>query len=329
MKNKWSEKVSVFDAAWILSVLSLFFLMACESNAVEDVTINDASPVVKINSKAITVGEFKKQIKELRKKFHLQNKEPTLEEKYVLKLQAMNELVKNELFSHEISNAGLSVTQEELKQEIQEATSGFSEKAFADYMELSGRSLKDWENNFKFNLLTNKLILLRVNSKVVVDDEQLHSYFESHADEFATKEQVRALHIMVKTEKEAREIQDKLKSKKNKFADLVRDYSVAPEGAYGGDLGYFSAGQMLEEFDSVFKLKEGQTSEIIKTPYGYHLFKVVDRKEGRKMTFEESRTMISNRLLQEKQDAAFNKWLNELKTKAKIQIIHETFAKIS
>ncbi len=328
MRCKMIEKFSLRNLSFYFSILLLVFLVSCERSSSQDSKIDDSSQLVKINGTKVTVGQLKKKVLTLKRKFHLKNKEPTPEENQVLNVQAMNELIKNELFRQEISKAGLSLSPEELEKDLLEETNGYSEKAFSEYIESSGLSRKDWENNLKFNLLTNKLILLRVNSKVKVDDEQLRSYFESNGSEFSTKEQVRALHIMVKTEREAQDIQNKLKSKGNKFSDLARRYSVAPEGAIGGDLGYFEAGQMLEEFDSVFKLKKGKTSEIIKTPYGYHLFKVVDKKEGRKMTFEESRTVISNRLLEEKQNAAFNKWLNDLKEQADIQIFHENFAQI-
>ena len=86
---------------------------------------------------------------------------------------------------------------------------------------------------------------------------------------------------MVESEEEIREIQNELRRKQKSFSDLAKEFSLGPEGAQGGDLGYFEAGQMPEEFDDVFKLKKNVVSSIIQTPYGFHLFKVVD-----KMTLE-------------------------------------------
>ena len=73
---------------------------------------------------------------------------------------------------------------------------------------------------------------------------------------------------------------------------------MGPEGVKGGDLGYFEAGQMPEEFDDVFKLKIDDVSGIIKTPYGFHLFKVIDKIRERKMDFDESKVIIKKILLQ-------------------------------
>ena len=75
---------------------------------------------------------------------------------------------------------------------------------------------------------------------------------------------------------------------------------------------------MPEEFDGVFNLKVGQISKSIKTPYGYHLFKVVDKKIAAQMTFDDSSKIIYNKLLRYKQSAAFEKWMVDLKNKSSI-----------
>ena len=109
------------------------------------------------------------------------------------------------------------------------------------------------------------------------------------SDKFYKKEQVRALHIMVESEEEIRKIQKEIRRKQKPFSSLAKEYSLGPEGIQGGDLGYFEAGQMPEEFDDVFKLKINKISDIIRTPYGFHLFKVVGKVQERKMDFEESK----------------------------------------
>jgi parvulin-like peptidyl-prolyl isomerase len=107
------------------------------------------------------------------------------------------------------------------------------------------------------------------------------------------------------------------------------EYSLGPEGEQGGDLGYFEAGQMPEEFDDVFKLKINKVSDIIKTPYGFHLLKVVDKIEERKMDFEESKSRVEKILLEYLQDQAFKKWFLKLKQNAEIEIEYESLEKIN
>ena len=89
---------------------------------------------------------------------------------------------------------------------------------------------------------------------------------------------VRASHILVETKEEA----DFLKSKLNNgehFESLARQYSKCPSGQKGGDLGYFSKGQMVKEFEkSAFELPVGKVSEPVKTQFGWHIIKVYDKK---------------------------------------------------
>ena len=85
---------------------------------------------------------------------------------------------------------------------------------------------------------------------------------------------------------------------------------------------------MPEEFDDVFKLKIGKVSSIIKTPYGFHLLKVVDKIKERKMGFDESKAVIRQLLLQDLQDKAFQDWFFKLKKNSLIEVNYELLQKI-
>jgi peptidyl-prolyl cis-trans isomerase C len=90
--------------------------------------------------------------------------------------------------------------------------------------------------------------------------------------------QVRASHILVNTEQEAKHISAQLRSGK-KFADLAKQFSSCPSGKAGGDLGFFGRGQMVREFeDAAFSMKKGQVSAPIRTPFGFHIIMVTDTK---------------------------------------------------
>jgi len=90
--------------------------------------------------------------------------------------------------------------------------------------------------------------------------------------------QVRAQHILVKTEKEAQNLLEELK-KGASFERLAQLHSLCPSGKRGGDLGYFGRGQMVRPFElAAFQLDNGQVSEPVKTEFGWHLVKVIDKK---------------------------------------------------
>jgi len=87
-----------------------------------------------------------------------------------------------------------------------------------------------------------------------------------------------ASHILVKTEEEAKQIKEKLNLGKN-FEDLAKQYSLCPSKKKGGNLGWFSHGQMVKEFEkATFDLKKGEISKPIKTQFGWHIIKLNDKK---------------------------------------------------
>lgn len=90
--------------------------------------------------------------------------------------------------------------------------------------------------------------------------------------------EVKASHILVKTEEEAKKLYDEIKNGKN-FADAAAEVSLCPSGSAGGDLGFFSRGMMVKPFeDAAFALETGELSEPVQTQFGWHLIQVTDKK---------------------------------------------------
>jgi len=308
----------------------ILFLNSCFDNNPPAGAIANGTVVLTINDEKINTIQFDKVLSAQKKIFRVQSLEELKPEELVwIKTRVLDEIIKNTLIAQEIVKENISIEQNALESDLKKAREGYLEGAFEKTLDLEGISIADWEKSIEMKLLTNELIHQQVNSKVSVGDKKLHDYFDKNHKEFHKKEQVRALHIMVESEEEIREIQKELRNKQKTFRALAMEYSLGPEGAQGGDLGYFEAGQMPEEFDDVFKLKINQVSDIIKTPYGFHLLKVVDKIEERKMDFEESKSRVEKILLQYLQDQAFQKWFLKLKQNAEIEIEYESLEKIN
>lgn len=124
---------------------------------------------------------------------------------------------------------------------------------------------------------------------VEVSEEELKKAFE---DKY--KEEVKASHILVTDEEAAKEVKERA-DKGEDFAGLASEYSIDPSSKdNGGDLGYFSKGMMVPEFDSVvFSLEVNKVSDPVKTQYGYHIIKVTDKKTN---TFEDKKDVIEEEL---------------------------------
>lgn len=137
-----------------------------------------------------------------------------------------------------------------------------------------------------------------------VTDEEINQYYEDNKDEFAKRD---ASHILVEDEKTAKEIKEKLDNGED-FAELAKEYSKDSANAEnGGNLGTFSKGQMVKEFeDAVFNLKEGEISNPVKTQFGYHIIKLNKIADS----VEDNKEAIT-KALEDKKYADYIKELNE------------------
>lgn len=162
-------------------------------------------------------------------------------------------------------------------------------------------------------------------SDIKVTEKEIKAYYDTHAEEFVQKEQVHARHILVKTEAEATKIIDELKGLsgdklKAKFIEEAKAKSTGPSAPKGGDLGFFSQGQMVPEFnDAAFGMKVGTiTEKPVKTQFGYHVIYLEEKKPETKAKFDEVSEMIEQRLKQEKFQTEMDDKMKALKDSAKI-----------
>jgi parvulin-like peptidyl-prolyl isomerase len=328
MKIEFMEKENIA----ISLKLSLFiFLTAlfigCGSNETAEEENRD-DVVAIVNKETITREDFKNELKWSKRKYRVK-KNDLLEpnQKVWLKSNILNELIQESLLRQEAVRQDVKVSSGEFEKYLDQSKEGYKENTFQQALDIEEISRSQWENKLKTNLLIRKLIDEVINRKIEIKEEEQLSYFKQHMEDFQKGEQVRTLHIMVETEDEARRI-SKLIRKGKSFSELAKQYSRSPEGKTGGDMGYYEAGQMPKWFDDVFKLKVDKVSDIIRTPFGLHIFKVTDKKPERKMSFEESRKQIHAILLREAQEQAFQSWVEEIKKKSEIIIKYEVLETI-
>ncbi len=207
-----------------------------------------------------------------------------------LEVDALERLFFDAIVDQEAGKRGVQPTDEQVATEFQEQYSGFlndhnlTEEQLADYLEGQGSSLDRFKEDARKSVadqLTVEAVRSAVAGEIDPTDDQLEAYFEENRDRYDTEEEVRASHILVKTEEEAQAILDELADGAD-FATLASERSLdTGSAANGGDLGWFKRGQMVKPFeDAAFSLKVGETSGIVATDYGYHIIRVTDRKEA-------------------------------------------------
>lgn len=175
-------------------------------------------------------------------------------------------------------------------------------------------AVKRHVDRFEEQLLERTFLLRIVEDGI--SEEMLRARYRRKADGTAGREQVRASHILVETEAEARQAITELAAGAD-FADVARRRSTGPTGAEGGDLGYFAQGEMLPAFsDAAFALKPGETTkDPVRTRYGWHVVKVLDRRTGVMPPFAEAKAGLRAELARE----IAGRTIGELRAKADIR----------
>jgi peptidyl-prolyl cis-trans isomerase C len=166
--------------------------------------------------------------------------------------------------------------------------------------------------------LRSKLLMgyeLQQEAKTALTDEALKQTYDEAVKSMSGQEEVRARHILVEGEDEAKAILDQLKGGAD-FAKLAKEKSKDPGAAEGGDLGYFTKDQMVPEFaDVAFKMYPGQLSNPVKTQFGWHVIKVEDKRIKQPPEFEKVKDQIEAYLARKAQ----SDFIAKLRQSAKVE----------
>ncbi|GAB4542367.1 MAG: peptidylprolyl isomerase [Thermodesulfovibrionia bacterium] len=261
-------------------ILVGFFVFGCTPKG-----NTEGNVIAKVNNAQITKEDFMREMSRIPDwaKERFSGKEG--------KEQFLDELIKRELLYQEAERLGLS-----------------KDKEFLEKVE-----------EFKRMTLLSTLLKKEVEDKAVVAEAEIKEYYDKHPQEFRT-DQVRASHILVEKEDEAKAIIERLK-KGEDFSKIAESLSKDPGSASrGGDLGFFGRGRMIPEFEEVaFSLKPGEVSQPLKTRFGYHIIKVTEKKEGDILPFEQVKDKINNKLISEKQRKLFESLIERLTKDSKIE----------
>jgi peptidyl-prolyl cis-trans isomerase C len=303
---------------WHVVLLAALGLLACPEKKGQQ---EDPNVVAVVNGLTIGRAEFEKEL--AREMATLDGSPRSPEQAEPFKKALLETLVDRALLLQAAHEAKVTVGPEEVERrllalaaEYPDGLDGLIKGAQTTRPEISQRTLEQMK--------IEKLYAQQVDARLAVSEEAIRAYFEAHPEEFTEGEAVHAAQIVVKGLDDAKRIQQQLWAGK-KFPDLARRYSLSPDAKVGGDLGFFSRGTMPPAFDEVvFALPVNQVSEVVSTEYGFHLFKVLEKRPARKKELPEARAQIEKRLLdaaRREAQAAFVKTLRDKATLAVNQTV--------
>lgn len=182
------------------------------------------------------------------------------------------------------------------------------------------KNLYEYDPKFKAELAKIKDEMLanfaieKAIANIKVSDEEVKKFYEEHKSELVGGETVDASHILVDSEDKANEILASINEGKITFEDAAKEYSSCPSKEKGGNLGEFGKGQMVPEFDSaVFEMEVDEIKGPVQTQFGYHLIKLNKKNEAKEIPFDDIKPQLMQKVLSDKQQAAYASKLNQLK----------------
>jgi peptidyl-prolyl cis-trans isomerase C len=272
--------------------------------------------IARVNQEQISVDQFDREFREL---ILEQGKEARERNLPNLKQAYLDQVIERKILVQEARRLEIKISQEELNQAIFEIKKDYPGEGLGEKLGLKGMTQEEWKERVEEKLLAEKLILSAHNYRGEIEEKETREYYETHRSLFQLPMKVRARQIVVADGEEAIQVLKRLK-KGESFEKVAMAKSLGPERVYGGDLGHFSQGDRPTEFDHVFAMEVGAISEVIKSPYGYHIFKLEEKIRPRLVPFEEAKGEILQELRKKKGEEEYQKWLKGLKGKAKVKI---------
>jgi peptidyl-prolyl cis-trans isomerase C len=285
-----------------------------------------------VNGVVIAKVDFDRKLHQVKQHMLRQRQQISDERLVKIKTDVLETMINEELLFQESRNKGITVEPEAVAMDFKRIKKGFATDAdFKKFLGESGLTEVQLQSDIERGHVINKLIDNQITALVVIPNQEIRTFYDTHPNSFKKSEQVKASHILIKVDSQAeRSVKDEKKAKLQKiqerlkagedFAVLAKEISECPSNIKGGDLGYFGRGQMVKPFEDVaFELKKGEVSDIVETRFGYHLIKVVDRKPASVMGYEDVKDKIGQYLKQEKTRKELKGYIEELRKKAVIE----------
>lgn len=306
-------------------------LVICVSTTVSAEIVDRIAAVV--NRKVITFS----QVQQTEQQLASSPTNPSAD-KSQTREQALSMLIENELIRQKAEEIGVLVNDEELNAaiaDIKKMNKFESDDPLKEAIRQEGKTWEEFVDHLRGQIKTAKLINRDVRSQVNITEEELKTYYQSHATQFAPASataHIRQIILNVKKDAVETDVQA-VKDRAAKivqelragadFATAAQQYSEDASASSGGDLGIIKQGQLAASFDMVFTLKEGEISDPVRSDAGFHIFYVQKKIEGEQATFESAKAEIRQKLFEEKSQEIYQKWIAELKENAFIEIQQE------
>jgi peptidyl-prolyl cis-trans isomerase SurA len=251
-------------------------------------------------------------------------------EQLAFKKQILDRMIEDELIQQRAEELKISATDEEINAAIDDVQqqNKLTRLQLITALEQQGMSFDVYLSNMKNQITRYKLIAQEVQNKVDVTNQGVRSYYDQHSADYRDDPYVHLSRLTFplsaeasQGEIDAAQTQAKKARKRLLKGDSVADLLMTYSDATGGDMGKLKESNLVEDFSkAITGLKTGEISEIVSTPTGLFIFKMVERNSGTAKPLEAVRPEIEKILLEKSKEESLKKWQKDLRTNAYIDI---------
>ena len=281
-----------------------------------------------VNDEVITDADVASQVSSIMDEQQLSD--PTEAELLELHMMVLRNLIEQRLILQEAKKLGVTVSADDVNKRVEAMRSrAGSEEQFQRRLAESALTEEKLREKLREQLLVQRIVDDKVRSSISVTPLEVSRALGAHPEQAQSGERVRALHLLVRVtedrpEAKAKTLIDDLHRKLTHgadFSELATRYSEDPSAEDGGRMEWVAQGELLPELDqALFRLPVESISEPIQTRLGFHLLKVEERRAAAELPVTEANRTVTLQLYQQKFEEAMKRWLNELRSRAYIDI---------
>jgi parvulin-like peptidyl-prolyl isomerase len=321
-----SEKMKKF------SLLSGFLLFLFGPIFLSEAVVDRVVAVV--NQEMITLSEVEKWIDPLKQETVTEDRLQKREQMETLCRQVLDKLIEEKLIDQEVKKSGVKISSKEIEATLDEIRqrNGVTQEGLEKALAVEGLTLEAYKKQIEKGLQRQKLISWSVKVESKAGDKEIREFYDKNVSRYRTNETYRPSHILFiipkgavseeirEIRKKAQGVLEKIKAGKD-FGEMALLYSQDASAKNHGDLGYFKKGELFPVFErEALRLNVGEVSGLVRTDFGFHIIKLLDRKGMEPLPFEEVKEKVKADYYEAETEKAFKQFLSTLKEKSVIEI---------
>ena len=320
-------KLHIFAGTAILLVLALFSVSAASAHVDRVVAV--------VNDDVITLSELNRSFAPILERIEA---DPRAREDREVREEArryvLDRMISELLMKQEAERLNMVVRDADIDADIEAMLTerNMTRRQLLEGLAEEGTSIEEHREMVRREILKSRVVGREIRSRITVSDADIGAYYREHRDRYEGNQAVRIQQVLTAVPRDAHaDLREERRARAEQlrtmlvdgaaFEEVVRRYSDGPEARTGGDLGFIERGTILPQVEeAAFSLDRGRISEVIESPAGFHIIRVIDRRGGGLKPLEEVRQEIINEISSMRMEDRFQEWIEKLRERAYIEI---------